>query len=111
MNAKTKNKTQGLSEEEIDRVVEAEADDDDAWEDPIQVRKASPASFTLPSELARRADFLARLHRADGTEGWLAQVIRERIELEELAFSRAKRELAAAGERRMKKPVRRYAAL
>ena len=36
-----------------------------AWESPAKVRKSKPTSVTLPSELASRAAFFARLHRPD----------------------------------------------
>jgi hypothetical protein len=49
----------------------------------------------MPEPLAARAAFLARLHREKNVEDWLSRIIRERVELEESAFSRAKRELAS----------------
>ena len=82
------------TEEEIDEQVIARADDDSAWEEPIQVKMGDAARFSLPPELAARAAFLARIHRAGGIEAWLSRIIRERIELEEGAFAAAKRELA-----------------
>lgn len=84
---------QKLSEEEIDEIVIAQADDDTAWEEPIQVRKSVSESYSLPADLAARAAFLAQLHRAR-IEEWLALVIQERVELEEGAFAEAKRALA-----------------
>ena len=93
MNAKGKAKI--LSEEEIDTIVVAQADDDSAWEKPIRVRKAKPTSLLLPSELATRAAFFARLHREVSVEDWLRRVIQERIDLEEAAFAELKRNLAA----------------
>jgi len=36
---------------------------------------------------------LAKLHREKSIEEWLTRIIRERIELEEIAFSEVKREL------------------
>lgn len=83
-----------LSEAEIDELVEAQADDNSAWGKPIQVRKAKPASLSIPTELAARAAFLARLHREKSVEGWLTRIIRERVELEEVAFVEAKREIS-----------------
>jgi hypothetical protein len=56
MKQKFKNKT--LSEEEIDRIVVAQADDDSAWGKPIKVRPAKSSTMRLPSELAARAAFL-----------------------------------------------------
>jgi len=84
-----------LSEEDIDQIVVAQANDDSAWEKPIQVRGAKPTSLSIPAELAARAAFLARLHREAGVEEWLTRIIRERIELEQAAFLEVKRELAA----------------
>jgi fructose-1-phosphate kinase PfkB-like protein len=60
-----------FSEEEIDKIVVSQADDDSAWEKPIQVRKAKPISLSVPAELAARAAFLARLHREASVEEWL----------------------------------------
>jgi hypothetical protein len=93
MSAKSKAKV--LSEEEIDKIVEAQADDDSAWEKPIRVRKAKPASVPLSSELAARAAFFACLHRERSVGDWLRRIIQERIDLEEAAFAGLKRELAA----------------
>jgi hypothetical protein len=81
------------SEEEIDKVVVAQADDDSAWEEPIQVRKGKASSLSIPAELIERASFLAKLHREKGAKEWLTRVIRERVELEEVAFAEVKREL------------------
>lgn len=85
---------QHLSQDEIDRIVIAHADDDSAWEKPIRVRRKKSASLAIPADLAARAAFLARLHRQPSIEEWLTRVIRERVELEEAAFAGAKRELA-----------------
>lgn len=94
-NMNAKGKTKVLFEEEIDRIVVAQADDDSAWEKPIRVRKVKPASLSLPSELATRAAFFARLHREVSVEDWLRRVIQERIDLEEAAFAGLKCDLAA----------------
>ncbi len=69
-------------------------DDESAWEQPIQVRRSKTASVTLPSELAARAAFLARLHREASLDDWLRRIIQERIDLEEAAFAGLKRDLA-----------------
>lgn len=81
------------SEEEIDKLVVAQADDDSAWEESIQVRKNRAASLSIPAELVERASFLAKLHREKGAKEWLTRIIRERVELEEIAFAEVKREL------------------
>ena len=93
MNSKRKAKV--LSEQEIDKIVVAQADDDSAWEKPIRVRKKKEASVTVPTELAARAAFFARLHREVNVDAWLRRIIQERIAFEEAAFSELKRELAA----------------
>ncbi len=92
MRSKRKHKT--LSANEIDKIVVAQADDDTAWEKPVRVRRARPASLSLPSELALRAAFVARLHRETNVNDWLKRIIQERIDLEEAAFAGLKRELA-----------------
>lgn len=48
------------SEEEIDRVVIAQANDDSAWEEPVRVRKPKYPAASSPSELAARRDFSSR---------------------------------------------------
>ena len=82
-----------LSEEDIDKIVIAQAEDDSAWEKPVQVRRLKPTSLSIPAELATRAAFLARLHRQSSVEEWLTHVIQERVELEEAAFADAKHDL------------------
>lgn len=84
-----------LSEREIDQLVIAQANDDSAWEEVIQVRKSMPASLFIPADLAARAAFLARLHRTDSLEEWLAHIIQERVEIEEAAFMEIKQALRA----------------
>lgn len=84
-----------MSQEEIDQRVVAQADDESAWEKPIRVKRERGGSLSLPSDLAARAAFLAKLHREGRVDAWLARIIRERIELEEVAFAAAKRELSA----------------
>ena len=84
-----------LSEEQIDEMVTRQADDDSAWGRPIKVRRSSSTSVELPSDLAARAAFFARIHRMPGLEDWLKRVVQERLEMEEAAFAELKRELAA----------------
>jgi hypothetical protein len=93
MNSKRKPRKTRLSEEEIDKIVESHAEEDSAWERPIKVRRAKTA-VSLPAELAARAAFLARLHREKNVGEWLSRIIKERVELEEVAFSEAKRAMS-----------------
>ena len=86
-------KTQ-LTDEQIDKIVESQADDDSAWEKPIQIRRAKPGLVSLPPELAARVAFLAKLHREKNVADWVTRVIKERVELEEVAFTEAKREMS-----------------
>jgi hypothetical protein len=83
-----------LTDEEIDNIVESQADDNSAWGRPIRVRRSRPTSVSIPAELAARAAFLAKLHRERNVENWLAKIIKERVELEEVAFNEAKREVS-----------------
>ena len=83
-----------LTEADIDKLVESHASDDLAWEKPILARRAKQASLSIPAELAARAAFLAKLHREKNIEEWLRKVIKERVELEEVAFNTAKREMS-----------------
>jgi hypothetical protein len=87
------------SDKEIDKIVIAQADDESAWEEPIQVHLDRPAAVSIPAELAARAAFLARLHRKSSVEEWVMHVIQERVDLEEAAFAGAKRELALGKDR------------
>ena len=93
----TKDKTKKLSEQEIDQIVVAQANEDSAWEKPVRVRRTKPASLSIPADLAARAAFLAQLHRTKNVEEWLTHVIQERVELEEAAFVGVKQDLAKAG--------------
>jgi len=81
-----------LSESEIDDLVAAQADDQSAWSKPVHAPRTKPASLSIPADLAARAAFLARLHREKSLERYIARIVRERIELEELAFVEAKRQ-------------------
>ena len=87
-------KRKQLTEAEIDKFVESQASDDLGWEKPILARRAKQASLSIPAELAARAAFLAKLHREKNIEEWLRKVIKERVELEEVAFNTAKREMS-----------------
>lgn len=81
------------SEKEIDNIVVSQADDDSAWEEPIRVRREKAASLSIPAEFIARASFLAKLHKEKGAEEWLTRIIRERLEMEEIAFAEIKQEL------------------
>ena len=94
MNSKKKQRRNRLAEEEIDEIVESKAEQDSAWERPVKVRRAKSTALSLPGELAARAAFLARLHREKNVEEWLSRIIKERVELEEVAFSEAKRAMS-----------------
>jgi hypothetical protein len=83
-----------LTQEEIDERVIAQAEDDSAWEPLVEVSR-NQAAIGLSGSLAQRAAFLARLHRERDLQTWLERVIRERVELEERAFTQARRELGA----------------
>ena len=95
MRKRNKKKFTAQDQEAIDRLVVSQADDDSAWEPPVSVRQSKAASLSIPGELAARAAFLARLHREPAVDKWVERVVRERVELEELAFAQAKKRLAS----------------
>jgi predicted nucleic acid-binding protein len=66
-NMKKKNQ---LAEEEIDELVIAQADDNDAWEESVTVERDSAATLSLPPELASRAAFLPGCTRCLLLNGW-----------------------------------------
>ena len=94
-----KSKLKFKTEEEIDRIVIAQADDESAWGVPVKVSKSKSTSLALPSDLAARAAFFARLHREASLENWLKRVIQERLDIEEAAFAGFKKELVAKNSR------------
>jgi hypothetical protein len=95
MSTRKKNKETILNQEAIDRLVISQSEDDSAWDAPIRAKRCKPASLSLPGQLAARAAFLARVHREAGVDKWVERVVRERVELEELAFTEAKKRLAS----------------
>ncbi|MSP37945.1 MAG: hypothetical protein EXR70_05590 [Deltaproteobacteria bacterium] len=94
MKLKKKTTRKQHSDNESDKIVEAQAGDDSAWGQPKNIRRAKPSALALPAKLAARAAFLARLHREKNVGNWLARIIEERVELEEVAFSEAKRAMS-----------------
>jgi hypothetical protein len=93
-NMRTKKKAQPLSEQAIDQIVVAQAEEDTAWGKPVRVRSTKTVSVPLPSALAARVAFFARLHREQSMEAWIERIIQERLDLEEAAFAGVKRDLA-----------------
>ncbi len=90
-----KKKATRKSEREIDELVIAQADDDSAWEKPVQVRRSKSEAVSIPAEVASRAAFFASLHRESSVEDWIKKIVAERVDIEEAAFAAAKRDLAA----------------
>ena len=84
-----------MTEAQIDRVVTTQADEDAAWQKTVVVKRQKSTSFSIPAELAARAAFLARLHRESPVDKWVERIVRERVEIEESAFTAAKRNLAS----------------
>ena len=56
-------KTKQLSEKEIDKIVESQAGDDSAWEEPVLVRRDKAVSLSIAAEFTARASFLTKPHR------------------------------------------------
>ena len=101
--------SRALSQEEIDEIVVAQAEDDSAWEEPIKVeRPHGSQAFEFPSDLVSRAAFLARVHRSD-IESWIVEIIRDRIEIEEAAFAESKRDIFTRARLMINTPRRKSA--
>ena len=83
------------TQDRADRFVTGQADEDSAWEKAIVVRRPKSTSLSIPAELAARAAFLAKLHRESGVDKWVERIVRERVEIEESAFTAAKKTLAS----------------
>ena len=84
-----------LTQDQVDQFVIAQADEDPAWEEAVVVRRPKSTSLSIPAELAARAAFLAKLHRETGVDKWVERIVRERVEIEESAFTAAKKTLAS----------------
>jgi len=95
MNKAKKNRTASLDQEAIDELVVSQSEASSAWDAAVLVKRSKPVSLSIPGDLAARAAFLARLHREPGLDQWVERVVRERVELEEFAFSEAKKKLAS----------------
>jgi len=95
MNKAKKKRTASLDRETIDQLVVSQSEASSAWDAALLVKRSKPASLSIPGDLAARAAFLARLHREAGLDQWVERVVRERVELEEFAFSEAKKKLAS----------------
>ena len=76
------------------RVVAMQADEDSAWEKPVVVRRPKSMLLSIPGDLAARAAFLAKIHRESGLDKWVERIVKERVEIEESAFTAAKKVLA-----------------
>ena len=72
-----------LSEEEVDDLVVAQADDDSSWDEPIRAKPSQWRTVRVPADLVARAAALATEHREASIDDWIRRVIRERIDLEE----------------------------
>lgn len=88
-----KPKRKVLTDEEIDSAVIGQTEDDSCWEKPVKVLKSKSTSLALPSALAARAAFFARLHREANLEEWIKRIVEERVDIEEAVFAGSKREL------------------
>ncbi len=84
-----------LTQDQVDQFVTAQADEDSAWQKAVVVRRSKSTSLSIPAELAARAAFLARLHRESRVEKGVERIVRERVEIEESAFTAAKKTLAS----------------
>jgi hypothetical protein len=84
-----------LTQDQVDRFVTAQADENSAWQKAVVVKRPKSTSLSIPAELAARAAFLARLHRERRVDKWVERIVRERVEIEESAYTAAKKTLAS----------------
>ena len=82
-----------LAEDEINKIVIAEADDMTKWEKPVTVK---PAAVLFSKSIIEKAKYLAKLQKARGYQMWLKQIVKERIKLEEKLLSDFKLEAKKA---------------
>lgn len=82
-----------LTKDDIDAIVVAQAEDGTAWDEPVKVNRTVPATVHLPSELAARAAFFARIHHETNVESWVQRIVQERVDMEQAALAGLKREL------------------
>ncbi len=87
-------KRKKVTEEEIDELVIAEANDMTKWGKPVAVR---PTVIRFSTSVIEKAKYLAKLHNTRGYQTWLKQIVEERIKLEEELLSDIKRGLKTAG--------------
>jgi len=91
----TKKKSIAADQETIDGLVTSQSEENSAWGPPVRVKRSKTTSLSIPGELAARAAFLAGLHHETNVEKWVERVLREKVELEELAFAEVKKSLAS----------------
>ena len=84
-----------LVQDKIDRFVVEQVDEDSAWERPKIVKRPKLKLLSIPADLAARTSFLARLHHENPVDKWIERIVRERVEIEESAFTAAKKDLAS----------------
>jgi len=90
---KIKNVKASTREQEIDNAVEAQAFDENAWEDATERRqKSKPTSIRLSPRTIQRAKFFARIHRQRGYQSWLKHIIEERIDTEYSLYRQLKKQ-------------------
>lgn len=80
---------ENLSDDAIDRLVESQADDESAWEMPIQV-KQQPISLSIPAEITAQARFLANLEQEQDVKKWLIEMIQEELSSKLMIFTNKK---------------------
>ena len=90
---KIKNIKTSAKEQAIDELVKKQANDDEAWENGLEINpKSKPTSIRLNTRTIQRAKFFARVHRQRGYQSWLKNIIEERISTEYEMYKRLKRQ-------------------
>ncbi len=68
------------TQDEIDAIVVAEADDTDKWSDPIHVKPTKAVVLHLDSKTIERAKRIARTKRLKNYEVWFERIIKKEVD-------------------------------
>jgi len=94
-----------LSEEEIDKILEQEANKLCKAGEPKSLRKQA-LTLNLSVEWLEKAKFLATLHNFSDYRDWIGKIVRERLQLEDSLFRGLKKNAANGNNKKRRKSKR-----
>ena len=98
---------QKYTEEEIEKILEQEADELSKAEEPKRLKK-QVTTLQLPPMWLEKAKYLAALHNFSDYRIWIGQIVKERLRLEE-SLVRGLKKNAANGNNKRRKAKRAVA--